>query len=342
MTCLISVMAISLAYVGAHAQLKLANGSIAIRTVKTVSTVNDLVSLLPASDIVATIDVNRAVNELLPKLAELGVDTSHLSEELDSFASKTKVDPNKIQSAVMGFSLSGTQAKGVIIVQGVDLDSKKLEAGIKAYRAEFKTTEHKGIPIFMLPSNKVKSPTAGPLSVKTDETSIVALGQQRLAFGDLSVIKSVIEISTGAAKGGVSPTLAGALNETRSTALIRYALNLPENVRQEAANQGDLFKSIAAIKVILGTFDVAKDLTLSLDTVMRTASQGEAGELENGLKGVLTLAQGFLGGNDPKLEIFKQLLDQVKVASKTTDVSLSINVPRPLLEQLTKKKTASK
>ena len=76
----------------------------------------------------------------------------------------------------------------------------------------------------------------------------------------MKAVKQVVDVQTGAAKGGVSAAMKGALNETRASALVRFALVVPETLRAEAANQGDLFKSVAAIKVILGTFDVAGDL----------------------------------------------------------------------------------
>src|SRR5262249_44849640 len=103
--------------------------------------------------------------------------------------------------------------------------------------------------------------------------------------------------------------------------------------------QGDLFKSVAAIKMILGTFDVAGDLSLSLDAIIRTPSQNDATELENGLKGLVELVRGIFGGGDPKSNLFGQLLDQVRIGSKSSDVSLSITLPRALMDQLSKKET---
>jgi hypothetical protein len=155
----------------------------------------------------------------------------------------------------------------------------------------------------------------------------------------MKVVKQVIDIQTGAAKGGVSSAMTGALNEMRASALVRFALNIPESMRAEAAKQGDLFKSVATVKMILGTFDVAGDLGLSLDAVIRTASQNDASEMENGLKGLVALGKDIFGGGDPKSNLFMQLLDQVKIGSKVNDVSLSISLSRELLDQLTKKET---
>ncbi len=330
--------------VGAVAQSagKTATGATAVATAtpsstKAVTAADELIALLPVSDLIAVVDAGRAFNDLLPRLANLNVGgVDKMAKEIQDFTARTGIDPSKVQSLVVGLSMAGTQANGAIIVQGIDLDDKKIEAAMKEFKAEYKASEYKGKQVFNI-ITKVKSPTAGPLSVKTDETALATLSQQRMVFGDLSAVKNVIDIHSGAAKGGVTPAMIGALKETKDSALVRFALNIPENLRQEAANQGDLFKSVATIKVILGAFDVAADFSLSLDAIMRTTSQNEAAELESGLKGLVSLVRGFFGGGDPKTDVFGQLLDQVRIGSKLSDVSLSITVPRSLLDQFTKK-----
>lgn len=337
---------LSAAIIGAGAQSEGRTAKSAPATVATLSkpsapnlasSTEELMALLPASDLVAALDVNRAFNDLLPKLAGVSVGgVDKLAKSIQDFTRKTGVDPSKIQNAVLGFSMEGAQGIGVILIQGIDPDAKQIEAVMKEFGTEFKTLEHKGKTIYNVVS-KVKAPAAGPLSVKTDEVALAALGAGRVAFGDLKVVKQVIEIQSGAAKGGVSPAMMGAFAETRASALIRFALNIPENLRAEAINQGDLFKSVATIKMILGTFDVASDFSLSLDAIMRTPSQNDATELENGLKGLVELVRGIFGGGDTKTNFIAQLLDQVKIGSKANDVSLSISFPRALIDQLSKK-----
>jgi hypothetical protein len=299
--------------------------------------IDELVGLLPASDLIAVVDVGRTINDLMPRLTDLGVGgPGKWAKELQEFTLKTGIDLAKARNAVVGLKIPGSLASGAMIVNGLDLDDKKLEAAMKAYNTEFKASEYKGKQIFNL-AKRGNSLSAGPLSLKTDELAIVALGQQKLVFGDLTLVKGVIDIHSGSAKGGITKEMSGALNETRNSALTRFALNLPEHLRQEALNQGDLFTSVAAIKVIMGTLDVGNDLSLSLDMIMRTPSQNEAAELESGLKGLISLARGFLSGGDPKWDVYGQLLDQLKIGSKINDVSLSLTMPRSLVDQLSKK-----
>ena len=218
--------------------------------------------MLPASDLIALVDVGRAFNELLPKLVGLdigGVDK--LAKSIQDFTQKTGIDPSKIQNAIISLSMDGPQASGVLIIRGIDPDSNQIEAAMRELGGEFKASDYKGKTLYNIVS-KVKAPSAGPLSLKTDEVALAPLGAQLVAFGDQKMVKQIIDIQTGAAKGGVSAAMTGALSETRASALLRFAMNIPESIRAEAANQGDLFKSVSAIKMVLGAFDVGGDLSL--------------------------------------------------------------------------------
>jgi hypothetical protein len=291
-----------------------------------------MIGLLPDSDLIAVMDMRRAINDLMPRLSDIGV--GKWSQELQEFTQRTGIDLAKARNAVLSLKIPSSQASAVMILNGLDLDDKKLEAAMKAYNTEYKPTEYKGKQVFSL-IRRANPPSAGPLSLKTDDLAIATLASQKLVFGDLSMIKNVIDIQTGAAKGGITKEMAGALNETRATALARFAFTLPEQLRQDALEQGDLFTSIAAIKIIMGTLDVGSDLSLLMDMVLRTPSQKEAAELETGLRGLVGLARGFLTGGE--LDLYGQLLDQVKVSSKINDVSLSLTMPRAMVDQLGKK-----
>jgi hypothetical protein len=299
---------------------------------------DELIGLLPDSDLVAVIDSGRAINDLMPRLADIAGGAKWL-KELQEFTAKTGIDLSKAQNAVVSLRFPSTQVYGALILQGLDLDDKKLETAMKAYNTEYTPAEYKGKKIFNLP-RKGNAPSAGPLSLKTDELAITALGSQKLLFGDISQIRSIIDIQSGSTKGGVSKEMSGALHETRNSALARFAFNLPEHLRQEALEQGDIFASVAAIKIILGTLDVGNDLSLLLDMTMRTPTQKEASELEMGLKGLIGLARGFLSGGE--MELYGQLLDQVKIGSKINDVTLSLTMPRSMVDQLGKKPNGEK
>jgi hypothetical protein len=318
----------------------LAGGALAqtpAKNQKAAAPADELAAALPKSDLIAVLDVNRLFTELLPKLAELNVGgVDKMARDLATFTQRTGIDPAKIQAAVLGVNMEGLQGNGVLLVKGLDLGGAQIEALMKEWKVEFKTADYKGKTIYSLIS-KIGAPSAGPFSFKTDDLAMTSLGNQRMAVGDLNALKQVIDIQAGADVPAAGKPMLAALAETRASALVRFALNVPDSLREQAADQGDLFKSIASIKMVLGTLDAASDLSLSLDAVMRTASQSDAGDLESSLKGLLVLVKGIFGGGDPKSDVLGALLDQIRIGSKLSDVSLSISLPRAMMDQLSRK-----
>jgi hypothetical protein len=301
---------------------------------------HELVGMLPASDLVAVVDAKRLFSELLPKLSGLSIGgVDRFAHSLSTFIEHTGIDPAKIQSAALGVNMEGLQGTGVLLVKGLDLSGTQVEAAMKELKAEFKAAEYKGKTIYTVTS-KVNTPAAGPFTFKSDELALGALGNGLLALGDLRVVKKIIERQAGDAVPGVSQPMVAAVAETRASALLRFAMNIPDQLRTEAADQGDLFKSIASIKLLLGTLDAASDLSLTLDALMRTNSQSDAAELESSLNGLLVLVKGIFGGggtNNPRTDFLGALLNHIKIGSKLSDVSLTISLPRATLDQLSQK-----
>lgn len=312
----------------------------------TVDAASELIALLPPSDLVAVLDANRVMNDVLPKLAGLSIGgLDKMATELAEFTQKTGIDPNRLSTAVAGFTMKGTQANGALLVRGAEFDARQMEAALKEFKTEYTTSEYKGKTIYTF-VKKVKAPEAGPLTVKTDETAAVLLSGSTLALGDVSVLKRVVDAQIGGTGGGPGAQLTSALGEARPGALIRFALNLPPELRQEAAAQGDLFKSVSTIKTVIGGIDLASDLSLSFDSILRTSAAAEASELESSLKGVVSLVRGLLGGGggsgDPKMDLFGQMLDAVKIGARSNDVTLSLAVPRSFFDQFFKKSETEK
>lgn len=171
-----------------------------------------------------------------------------------------------------------------------------------------------------------------------ENTAFVQLDEGRAAIGDETEVKAVID----ALLEGANPTshpgseLSAALQETKSTGLLRFAVNLPDSARQAAQGE-ELFKNLAVIKMVLGTLDVSDEMSLSLDAKLRTGSAEEATKLHESLAALLGLGKMMLGGNqDPMMRMLNKLLDQIRISPQTNDVALAITIPRELYETFLK------
>jgi hypothetical protein len=301
----------------------------------------DEIALLPASDLIAVVNVNRFFGELLPKIkADAPAEIAKATKEMEEFSAQTGIDLAKVKTAVIGVKLDGQSGSGAAILQGLSFDAARIEATVKSKNGEFKTTDYKGRPIYTVKmkaaAQVADAAAAAGVPLRTgDEMNFAALDGQTAVAGDLAGVKSVLDAQSG---GGnqANAGLNTALKDTKASGLVRFAANLPESLRQGLSSQGDLFQQIAAIKMIFGSFDLAGDMSAALDATLRTGSKDDATQLETGLKSLVFLGKSFLGGNqDPQMQAINQLLDQIKISAQTSDVSLSIMLPRTLMNQFT-------
>ncbi len=294
---------------------------------------DELLALLPESDLVAVIDVPRVFTDLLPKLKSISIlGIGKTVSELETFAKLAGIEPKQVQAAALGVKMTETLSRGsgVLLLQGVDMDAKKIGEAAKTSGGELKTVEQDGKSYFTL---NVKNPGA-PVDAKPDTIYFALLDNKRVAIGDQAGLKSLL---AGGAKKTDPATLSKALKETKATSLVRFVGNLPAGLREMLASQGELFTQVAAVKLIFGSFDLNADNSATLDGRMRTASSNEAAQLKESLNGLVSLGQAFLGGSDdPTMKLYGQLLNQVKIGVQASDVSWLLVLPKEMIDKLGK------
>jgi hypothetical protein len=107
---------------------------------------------------------------------------------------------------------------------------------------------------------------------------------------------------------------------------------LPEALRVMLASQGELFAQVAAVKSIFGALDLNGDNTATVEARARTASNNDATQLKESLRGLIELGRVFLSGDDPKSKMYLTLLDKVQISTQAQDVALTLVLPKELIE----------
>ena len=289
------------------------------------SSTDELLMQLPASDIVAVIDVKRVMGELLPRLKNISVaGIGKMASEIETFAKLSGIDPAQVQTAVLGVKLTETLSRGsgLLLLQGVSIDAQKLTAAAQAAGGELSARDYQGKQLFTL---SLKAKPDAPAS----ELFFAALDQQRLAIGDLEAVQSVLAAKAPTA---AHVPLAKALKEIKESSLVRFAGNLPEGLRVMLASQGELFSQVAAVKAIFGSMDLNADNTATVAARARTASNNDAALLKESLGGLIALGKLFVGGDDPKSRLYSSLLDKVQISTQAQDVALTLILPKELME----------
>ena len=283
-------------------------------------------ALLPASDAVAVVDVARIVNELLPQFRAIAPkEAAKFEKEITKFVSGTGIDPYKIKSAVIGLKMTDSTIVSAII-EGVVVDPNRIIATLKAKDAKqaVKTVEYKGKQIFVVSSLK-----AAEKAGVNEDMAFTQLDADRVALGNLSGVKSVLDGGNGAA----NTSLNSLLSQTNA-GLLRFAANIPESAKKGLSDQGDMFAQFGTIKTVVGSLDLTRELSLLLDTKLRTGSSDEASKLQTSLAALVGLGKMFLGGNnDPMMQGLMQVIDLVKIGAQNNDVSVSLMVPKTVFDQ---------
>ncbi len=283
-------------------------------------------ALLPASDAVAVVDVARIVNELLPQFRAIAPkEAAKFEKEITEFMSDTGIDPYKIKSAVIGLRMTDSTIVSAI-VEGVVFDPNRIIATLKAKDAkqEVKTVDYKGKQVFVVTSLKVAE-KAGV----NEEMAFTQLDSDRVALGNLSGVKSVLDGGNGAAN-----TALNSLLSQTNAGLLRFAANIPESAKKGLSDQGDMFAQFGTIKTVFGSLDLTRELSLLLDTKLRTGSSDEASKLQTSLAALVGLGKMFLGGNnDPMMQGLMQVINLVKIGAQNNDVLLSLTVPKTVFDQ---------
>jgi hypothetical protein len=295
-------------------------------TTATASPTDEMLMQLPASDIVAVIDVKRVMGDLLPRLKKISAGgIGKTASEIESFAKLSGIDPAQVQSAVLGVKMTETLSRGsgLLLLQGVTVDLQKIASNAKAAGGELKSSDQQGKQLHTLVL-KEKPEAQG------SEIYFAVLDQQRLAIGDLVAVQSIL--SSKGVTAAHSP-LVTAMKETKSSGLIRFAGNLPDALRSMLVGQGDLFSQVAAVKAIFGALDLNADNTATLSARMRAATAKDASALKDSLGGLVELGKVLLGGDDPKMKLYSSLLDKVQLATQSQDVALTLVLPKELIEQ---------
>lgn len=291
------------------------------------SNASELVSLLPASDGVMTVDVKRFFGEALPKLLSSNQPIlARITGEIDKFKSKTGIDIRQFESIAAGVTSERVSDKKhdvepVIIARGRISSASLIGAAKLASNGKY-TEERVGertiyiFSIARLASDKDPANVSGPIAV-------TAIDSTTIAFGTLERVRQTVEANT---KVGSDLTV---LLEQNPTAVTSFAAKLPTGMKEFVPLDNDeLGKNIDSIQYIYGNANVAGDIA-SIRTTARTLQNAQAQSLHETLEGLQMLGKAFLGNaKGADKQVFARLISNVKFSVRANEVTLDLQVPQ--------------
>lgn len=308
----------------------------------------NLVSLLPASDAVAVMDVKRFFGDALPRiLASNQPILGEITAKLDEIQSKSGLDLRKFDQIAIGLKMNQVSAKEidfdpVAIVRG-DVSAGALVSVAKlasdgTYREE-KVGER---TIYIFTPKKVAAKTVAKagnpgiagaiertMSVPSKELALTAYDSSTLVVGTPARVRETL-----AAKTFVAAEILSLLPVTVSP-ILSFAARTPTGMTNYLPLANDeLGKNLNSIRYVAGSMDVAEG-SASLHVMARTLKAEQAQGLLDTIQGLQLIGKAFLGGSKkPEQKIYARLIENARIARTGNDVTLDLSVPQSDIDAL--------
>jgi len=306
----------------------------AAQTVGSSPTSQNLVDLLPASSAVVSIDVQKGLNDALPKLL---IGNPQLKAEVDQglaeFRTKAGAEALKFSDVVVGVGVQDVPGAApkimpVFIGRG-DVSAAQVVARATA-ASKTPCTERvvSGKTVFicqMEVSVKQKAKAAGtdPAGKILKETAFVALDANTVAFGAVSRVIEAVEH-----RSSVNPTIKGLLKNSPTTVAAFAMENVDGLEKFVPLENDDVGKALQNLRFMAGSADSVAD-GFVFNGLFRSADAASSKQLGSLLFGLQAIGKAVLGNsNRADQKMYGRLIDSLKITQAETDVSLSIALPQ--------------
>ncbi len=305
-------------------------------------------ALLPSSDFVISIDVQRALNDTLPAvLAQNPAALAKMNAKLEEFQRKTGVNPRAFESIAVGGRLNparpGKDADAVVIAQGSFKSDELLETAFASAKAQEprlqrEEQQYEGHRIFLIYSTRThaddardgKSVAEAEASAKSrarsEKMAVTALNANTIAIGELESVRAAIDASLG--RNRVDEELVRMATETPG-AILSFSGRLPQKATAKSAD-GFIEKYFASIRQFYGSFGAdGADAHASLNLRTETAEQAnDLGQALNAFKSLSAFGFSRSGGSQAQGDSLADLLKGLSINTLGNEVQISVRVPQ--------------
>lgn len=319
----------------------------------------DLVALLPASDGVVTIDVDRLLGEGLPQiLASRPEWIAEMNAKLDELRSKTAVDLRSFDQVAIGVSskrISETEMDydAVLLARGKFPAGGIVALAKLASKGEYREEKVGGRTLYIFSikdlaenyaeKHKAKDPDDKKngwidklVKELSGELAITALNSDTLAVGSVERVRQTLD-----GKTRVSNEVIGLLAKDPN-AIAKMGAMIPSGLSKFLPLENDeIGRNIDSIRQLSGSMDVAGGETI-FKLAAKTQRAAQAQALHETIDGLAYLGKKLLPNSTrADQQLYGRLLEYSQFSVKGNELSLLLKVPQSdmdlLLAELMKK-----
>ncbi|MEZ5423533.1 MAG: hypothetical protein R2682_10630 [Pyrinomonadaceae bacterium] len=311
------------------------SGLAAAQTTEPASASQSLVDLLPASNAVVSIDVQKGLNDALPKLL---VGNPQIKAEVDQglaeISSKIGADALKFSDVVVGVGVqevAGSAAPKVLpvfIARGDVSAAQVVAKATAASKAPCTERVVSGKTIYVCQmevsvKQKAKGASVSSATKILKETAFVALDANTVAFGAVSRVLDTVEH-----RSVVNPAIKGLLKDSPTTVAAFAMENVNGLEKLVPLENDDVGNALKNLRYMAGSADSVAD-GFVFSGLFRSADAASSKELGSLLSGLQAIGKAFLGNsNRADQKLYGRLINNVKITQADNDVTLSIAIPQ--------------
>jgi len=308
---------------------------------KAASQTNRLVALLPASDGVMFLDVQRLLNEALPQILSANpAKLNEINEQIEQLKTQTGFDVRQFEQIAVGVTLKQTTtAKNtvdpVILARGKYNSDALLTLAKIALKGKYREEKvgNKAFYVFaareILAEHKAKFNGNSMLKIfdflskkMPPEIAVTTVDANTLAIGSIARVRETVE-----SKAKVGADVAALLNR-KPNSIMSFGANTPVGLQQFFDLDDDMLgQSLSAIRQIYGAVNLSGGNVVAFVGAKSTNAE-QAKSLEETLGGMQALVKGFLSSarSDEK-KVYARIVESAKITRAGTEVSIDLQIP---------------
>lgn len=307
------------------------------RAAASTSSATNPLTALPASDVAMFIDMQRLLNDALPRVfSGAPARIAQINTEIDNFKTRTGIDPRSFDRVAVGMrfttpSAGITKAETVMIAHGSFNAGALVAAGRLAAKGKYQEEKYKGANIYTFVLNE-QIRMLGLLNMRVSTLAVTALDPNTLALGNPTSVRAAID----AAKGGgrVNPELVGLATRTPN-AIIGFGANLTPAVtgNLDLGNE-EMTRNIASIRQAYGAISTT-ETGFNVMTAARTANAEQAQQLNDTLAALKQFG-GMMVGQlpGPKGKLARSALDSLRITTQANELQITLAIPQTEITSL--------
>jgi hypothetical protein len=296
-----------------------------------------LLSSLPPSDAVALVNVNRVLDEALPKLlAENPAKLADITTELAKFKTQTGLDPRSFDQLALSLNYKYpregiTKISTAALARGTFNAGAIVAAGRLAANGKYVEQKYQGKTIYLFSLDR-QIRLFGLWDMKVRELAVTALDGNTLALGDLDAVRGVIEANR--TRKHANPELI-ALASRDPNAILGFGGNVsPKLLENLSLSNDSVARELTAVRQVYGTLGMTStDLELML--AARTVDTYSAKNLGDTVEGLKQFGALFINRLSPvKGTLARTALDNLKITTVGNELQIRTAVAQSQVSPL--------